>query len=139
MRQAQSRSGQYGVTLVELMIVVVIIGIIAMIAIPSYRQQVLRSGRSDAKAALMQTAQNLERCFTSTSTYTACVVLPAASPEGLYSVTAGDDDDEITGTTYLLTATPQDGQAEDTACGSFTIDQANDRGITGTGTEDECW
>ncbi len=139
MRQIQSRSGQAGVTLVELMIVVVIIGIIAMIAIPSYRQQVLRSGRSDAKAALMQTAQNLERCFTSTSTYTACVVLPAASPEGLYSVTAGDDDDEITGTTYLLTATPQDGQAEDTACGSFTIDQANDRGITGTGTEDECW
>ncbi len=139
MRQIQSRSGQHGVTLVELMIVVVIIGIIAMIAIPSYRQQVLRSGRSDAKAALMQTAQNLERCFTSTSTYTACVVLPAASPEGLYSVTAGDDDDEITGTTYLLTATPQDGQAEDTACGSFTIDQANDRGITGTGTEDECW
>ena len=139
MRQIQPRSGQHGVTLVELMIVVVIIGIIAMIAIPSYRQQVLRSGRSDAKAALMQTAQNLERCFTSTSTYTACVVLPAASPEGLYSVTAGDDDDEITGTTYLLTATPQDGQAEDTACGSFTIDQANDRGITGTGTEDECW
>ena len=139
MRQIQCRSGQAGVTLVELMIVVVIIGIIAMIAIPSYRQQVLRSGRSDAKAALMQTAQNLERCFTSTSTYTACVVLPAASPEGLYSVTAGDDDDEITGTTYLLTATPQAGQAEDTACGSFTIDQANDRGITGTGTEDECW
>ena len=138
MRQMQSRSDQRGVTLIELMIVVVILAIIAAIAIPSYRQQVLRSNRSDAKVALMQTVQNLERCFTSNSTYTGCVALPAASPEGIYTV-SGEDDEEITGTTYLLTATPQGGQADDTACGNFTIDQTNDRGITGTGTEDECW
>jgi type IV pilus assembly protein PilE len=139
MRQMQSRSGQRGVTLIELMIVVVILSIIAAIAIPSYRQQVLRSNRSDAKVALMQTVQNLERCFTVSSTYTGCVALPAASPEGLYTVTAGDDDEDITDTNYLLTATPQAGQADDTACGNFTIDETNDRGISGTGTEDECW
>ena len=125
-----------GVTLLELMVVMVIVGIIAAIAIPSYRQQVLRSGRSNAKAALTQTAQVLERCFTRTSTYDACVVLPATTPEGLYTVTAGIDESP---TTYLLTATPQGGQADDTACANFTLDQANVRGVSGSGTVNECW
>jgi type IV pilus assembly protein PilE len=139
MRHMQTRPAQRGVTLIELMIVMVILAIIAAIAIPSYRQQVLKSGRSDAKAALLQTSQTLERCFTRVSTYTGCVVLPVASPEGLYSVTAGEDDEDITATTYQLTATPQAGQAQDTTCGSFTLDQANVRGVSGTGTVEECW
>lgn len=140
MRQMQTRGAQRGVTLIELMVVVVILAIIAAIAIPSYRQQVLRSGRSDAKVALMQAVQNLERCFTRNSTYTACYdddpeVFP--SPEGLYEVTV--DVEDIAGAEYDVTAVPQDGQANDTACGNFTIDEDNDRGVTGTGTEDECW
>lgn len=134
------RSGQRGVTLVELMVVVVILAIIAAIAIPTYRQQLMRSNRSDAKTALMQTAQNLERCYTRTSTYTGCIDdFPVASPEGLYMVTAGEDDVDITGTTYTLTATPQAGQAEDTTCGNFTLTEQSVRDVTGTGTVDECW
>jgi type IV pilus assembly protein PilE len=140
MRQMQSRTAQRGVTLIELMIVVVILAIIAAIAIPSYRQQVLRSNRSDAKVALMQTVQNLERCFTRNSTYTACYeddpeTFPSV-PNGLYEVTVDVND---AGTGYSLTAAPQEGQAQDTVCGNFTIDEDNDRGISGTGTEDECW
>jgi type IV pilus assembly protein PilE len=139
MRTVKGRFAQRGVTLIELMIVVVILAIIAAIAIPTYRQQVLRSNRSDAKVALMQTVQNLERCFTTNSTYTGCYdddPETFASPEELYEVTVDVAD---SGTEYNLTAAPQEGQARDTICGNFTLDQANNRDYSGTGTEDECW
>ena len=56
--------GQRGVTLMELMVVMVIIGILAAIAYPSYRAQVRRSNRTEARVALEQTAGALEKCYT---------------------------------------------------------------------------
>ncbi len=141
MRYQNGPNAQRGVTLLELMVVAVIIAILAAIAIPSYRQQVLRSNRSDAKVALMQVAQNLERCYTRTGTYTGCIDPPTSmSPEGLYQVTVEIVDEDL-GNEYLLTAVPQAGQANDTACGNFTLDQADSRKVTGTSsaTPDECW
>ena len=42
-----------GVTLVELMIVVIVVGILAAIAMPSYRQYTMRTHRTEAKSALV--------------------------------------------------------------------------------------
>lgn len=59
-----------GFTLIELMIVVVIIGILAAIAYPSYSQWVTETRRSDAQAALMDLAAKLERYFSQCNSYT---------------------------------------------------------------------
>ena len=71
---------QKGVTLMELLVVMVIVGILAAIAYPSYRAQVMRSHRSDAKIALERAAQTLERCYTNSNPqgYGGCV--PCRTP-----------------------------------------------------------
>jgi type IV pilus assembly protein PilE len=55
--------GQQGVTLLELMIVVVVVGILAAVAIPAYNNYVTRSRRSDAFTALetVRAAQEMYR------------------------------------------------------------------------------
>ena len=58
-----------GVTLLELMIVVVIIGIMAAIAYPNYRDFAARAKRNEAKAILLEIAQNQERFYLQNSTY----------------------------------------------------------------------
>jgi len=55
--------GKEGVTLIEVMIVVVIVGILAAVAIPAYNDYVTRSRRSDAFTALetVRAAQEMYR------------------------------------------------------------------------------
>jgi type IV pilus assembly protein PilE len=140
------RTKYSGMTLIELMIVVVIIAILATIAYPSYQNSVLRSGRADAKITLSQAAQELEKCFSRYSTYDYSVGTPCkvaqqlegagiTSPGGKYVVkkTAG----AVAGVTYTLTATPQGSQVKDTDCGKFTNTESNGRGVTGPSAT--CW
>ncbi len=137
-----------GFTLIELMIAVAIVALIAAIAYPSYRDSVLRSRRSDAKVALTQTAQTLERCYSQFASYDAssCPVQATTqsttaitSPEGYYTVNVAD-----TATTFTLTATPttKGGQDDDTTCHSFTLTETGKRGSTsqaGSDTTSTCW
>lgn len=61
---------QRGFTLIELMIVVAIVGILAAVVMPGYRNYVLESQRQDTMGKLLQVAQLQERFYLNNVTYT---------------------------------------------------------------------
>ena len=72
---------QTGVTLIELMIVVVIIGILAMIAVPAYNDYVTRGKIPEATANLSDLRVKMEQFYQDNRTYVGgpCAPVPASS------------------------------------------------------------
>jgi len=128
-----------GVTLLELMIVVVIVGILATIAYPSYQQFIARAKRNEAKAALLQIAQNQERFYLQNNTYTTDMTQLDFPIAGGYitdtdsysiTVTAADAND------FTAVATYQRADEEADKCQTFNIDG---RGGKTSAPYDDCW
>lgn len=63
------RNLQGGFSLIELMIVIAIVGILARVALPSYRQYVIRGARVEAQAELLQLAALQEKIFLNSNSY----------------------------------------------------------------------
>ena len=72
-----------GMTLIELMIVVAIVALLASIAVPSYRQYVLRANRTEATTALLQLAAAQEKFYLQNNTYAGNALIDDAPPAGL--------------------------------------------------------
>lgn len=69
---------QNGFTLIELMITVVVIGILASIAYPSYTQYVLRGHRAAAQAEMMDIANRQQQFLLSNRAYATQATLEAS-------------------------------------------------------------
>ena len=123
-RAVRSRGGGKriaGFTLIEVLVVFVIIAILIALALPSYQSALRRGNRTDAKAIMMESAQYMERYYSTNKFYTGAAPLSAVSPKGSsgaaikYNITA-----TTAATTFMLTAAPANGQVGDT-CGPLTL------------------
>ena len=136
-----------GVSLIELMTVVMVVAILATIAVQSYRGYLLRAHRTDATTSLLRIQVAEEKYFLQNNTYT--TNLAAAPPTGLgvvsptqngyYTLAVGPDPNSTNAiaTSFLATATPAGGQVKDKACPSLTINDQGQKGPATTATT--CW
>ncbi|MEA3277596.1 MAG: type IV pilin protein, partial [Pseudomonadota bacterium] len=120
---------------------VAIAAILAAIAYPSYLQQVQKTRRGEAKTTLLDTAQVLERCYSTYSAYddANCAVATDLadgmdSESQLYNLTAPT----LTADRFTLRATPLGAQADDADCTRFELESTGKETAEGADAEN-CW
>ena len=130
-----------GFTLIEVVIVTMIIGILAAVAVPAYSKYVTKTRRTDATVFLVEAAGEQVRFRAENNRYTDDLTelgYPAATvrtPEGDYDVRVEPDSVPASGTRFELVAVPVAGgrQANDAECASLSITS------TGARTPAACW
>ena len=105
---------QRAFTLIELMITVVIIAILAMVALPSYRQYVIRANRAAAQSEMYDIANREQQYFLANRIYAdktalAYTISSNVADKYTYDITVG------TGTppSFTITFTPYGAQLSD--------------------------
>ena len=146
---------QNGFTLIELMVVVVIAGIIAAIAYPSYLQYITRNNRSAAESYMLSVANKEEQYvldvrqyFSVPATSVGCAnplagaalgITPPANVSKNYNIDICANS-VATPATYLITATPIGSQlTSDTGCKALILQQDGTKRVSGTSPVTSCW
>ena len=125
-----------GVTLIELVIVVAVMAILLTIAMPAYRNYMLRVHRSEAIEMLLQAAMCQERLYANSGGYDTdhC---RAVSGQRHYRLTYRSTASQGAG--YIAVAIPRGPQLAD-PCGSLSLDQNGTRRISAADIEaTKCW
>ncbi len=124
-----------GVTLIELVITIAIIGIIASFAYPSYQDSVMKSRRTDATSALLRLQMDQEKHRANNPTYATSVTGGGVAglgwdsdvtDNGYYRVVTGNT---AAGFTATATAVIGKSQENDTLCTTISIDQDGATGV----------
>lgn len=131
-----NRSNQRGFTLIEMMIVVAIVGILAAVALPSYRNHIIRATRVQAQTELLELAGLQEKIFLNSNNYafsvTAAYNGTAAGGLGRTSGQTNDGrynlslDITVPSQTFVLTATPAAGGTQ-VGDGTISISESGKR------------
>lgn len=123
---------QRGFTLMELMIVVVIVGILAAIAIPSYQDSMQKSRLQTAKGVMVELVQLVERSYSLNNRYPDASTIPSALTT---SPRTGDGSTTYfnivytptnSNTTYTIVATVRSPYAPST-CRSLQLNSTGER------------
>lgn len=116
-----------GFTLIELMIVVAVLGILTVIAYPSYVEHINTGRRTDAQRVLLEQVNTLERAYSRQGQYPENLTVPS-NPHYLISYSRPDT------AAFVLKASPNH---TDTRCGVLSINQLGVRSAASG--DPRCW
>jgi type IV pilus assembly protein PilE len=119
------RNKMRGFTLIEAMIVVALIGLIAAIGYPAYRDQVMKSRRAEGMGELLELADRMERYYSDKGTYVGATlgnnntdIYRSTTAKSYYTLAIIAAD--TTNIKFKVTATPENSQKKD-KCGAFIL------------------
>ncbi|MEM9404098.1 MAG: type IV pilin protein [Pseudomonadota bacterium] len=130
---------QRGLTLIELMIVIVVLGILVAIGYPGYQEFTARARRAEAISALLQVATNQERFYLNNQTYTTDLTnlgfesSPWTTEAGTYQIRVRPGANQ---NQFIAEADYLRGGSEEAKCNIYTIDSA---GVKASTPETDCW
>jgi len=122
-----------GFTLIEVMTVVVVIGILAAVAYPSYQDYIRKGNRSAAQTFMMTIAQRQEQYLLTNRSYTTTVgtgglnLTQPPETNGKYQFVVTQPGGT---STYLVTANPQGNQAVPGKFDALTLSSDGTKGPT---------
>lgn len=108
-----------GMTLIEIMIVIVIVGILAGVAYPNFIDYVREARRADAMGQLLTLQMAQEEYRLKNTSYASIADLGITLTSDFYDFTVTN----VGGETYTLTAIAKSTQVNDTGCTEITLNQ----------------
>lgn len=137
------------------MIVIAILALLLMTVLPSYRSQLLKTGRIAAQSELLQVVARQEHYFILNRQYAGALKLlgypsgpyaigadgewlAAGSNKRIYLISLSEVDATASPQAFTVSATPQLSQSRDTRCGTLQVDALGVKAAS-KGSYRDCW
>jgi type IV pilus assembly protein PilE len=140
-----------GFTLAEIMTAIVVVTVLGAIAVPMWRNHLLRVRRADAITALVAVQSAQDKFFGRNARYAGAAALTSPPPAGLglkptsehghFQIELSTSEDALR-YTAVARSQPQAGEAEDTRCAQMSIDHLGIRramDVAGVDRSGDCW